>query len=79
MAVVYEIVVKGELGSTVACAFEGMRLDVRAGETAIVGPVVDQAQLQGHLGRVAELGLELVSVGQVSESEAATRMNGRSA
>ena len=69
MAVVYEIVVSGELGPTAACAFEGMRLDVRSGETAIVGPVVDQSHLAGLLGRVSDLGLSLVSVTPVPETD----------
>jgi hypothetical protein len=59
---VYEIVVKGELGPAAACAFEGMRLEARSGETAIVGDVTDQAQLGGILRRVVDLGLDLVSV-----------------
>jgi hypothetical protein len=67
VAVVYEIVVKGELGETAGHAFEGMRLEVRPGETSIIGPVVDQAQLAGLLNRVSDLGLELVSVGQVRD------------
>ena len=71
MAALYEIVVKGELGPTVAHAFEGMRLECQAGETAIVGYVEDQAQLTGILRRVADLGLDLVSVGQLTEDESA--------
>jgi hypothetical protein len=58
----YEIVVKDELGPTAAHAFAGMRVEARAGETAIVGDVVDQAELTGLLNRVSELGLSLVSV-----------------
>lgn len=70
MATLYEIVVKGELGPTTACAFEGMRLEARDGETAIVGEIADQAQLSGLLNRVSELGLELVSVGRLHEDTA---------
>jgi uncharacterized protein (UPF0335 family) len=33
----------------------------------MTGAVVDQAQLHGYIERVEELGLELVSVVQVSE------------
>jgi hypothetical protein len=67
VSAVYEIVVKGELGATVACAFEGMRLELRAGETAIVGPVADQAELTGLLRQVTDLGLDLISVERVSD------------
>src|SRR3954470_12194170 len=48
----YRIVVKDELGPSHAVAFEGMRLEASAGETAIVGPVADQTQLQGILKRL---------------------------
>lgn len=68
MAAVYEIVVKGELGPTAACAFDGLQLEARLGETAIVGEVADQAQLAGILRRIADLGLELVSVTQLTET-----------
>jgi hypothetical protein len=77
-AAVYEIVVKGELGPTVASAFEGMRLECHSGQTAIVGYVEDQAQLNGLLRRVADLGLDLVSVGQVGSGDPApSTPNGR--
>ncbi len=69
MAAVYEIVVKGELGPTAACAFEGMQLEARSGETVILGEVADQAQLAGVLRRIAELGLDLVSVTQIREGQ----------
>ena len=58
----YRLVVEGELGPRYAAAFEGMDLDCREGTTTIVGPVEDQAQLQGLLERVSALGLKLVSV-----------------
>jgi hypothetical protein len=58
----YEIVVRGELSQRYRPAFEGMTLTSGDGETAITGPVADQAQLHGLLNRVGELGLELVSV-----------------
>jgi hypothetical protein len=63
----YRIVVKGELGPRYCTAFEGMTLEPRAGETAIVGSMVDQAQLQGVLDRIASLNLELLSVNPVVE------------
>ncbi len=62
MSTFYEIVVEGELGATIACAFEGMTLEPRGNNTAIVGPVTDQAQLSALLGRIADLGLRLVRV-----------------
>ena len=59
---IYRIVVRGELSHRYLQAFEGMTLAAGDGETAITGPVVDQAQLQGLVDRVGDLGLELVSL-----------------
>ena len=58
----YRIVVAGELGPRFARAFEGMTIERGENCTAIVGPVRDDAHLQGVLERVASLGLRLVSV-----------------
>ena len=41
--------------------FEGMTLATGDGQTAIVGPVTDQAHLHGPLNRIGDLGLELIS------------------
>jgi hypothetical protein len=59
---IYQIVVRGELSQRYEVAFEGMTLQRRDGQTTISGPVTDQAHLYGLLGRVGDLGLELVSV-----------------
>jgi hypothetical protein len=58
----YRIVVRGELSRRYVPAFEGMTLATGDGQTAIVGPVTDQAHLHGLLNRVGDLGLELISV-----------------
>ena len=58
----YELVVRGEIGDRFAPLFDGMRLERRAGETVLTGPVRDQAQLHGVIERIQELGLELISV-----------------
>jgi hypothetical protein len=65
----YRIVVKGELGPRYSTAFAGMTLEPSGGETAIVGPVTDQAQLQGVLDRIAALNLVLVSVNPVADPD----------
>jgi hypothetical protein len=61
-AVRYRLVVEGELGPRYASAFEEMEVESEAGNTILVGDVVDQSHLQGLLDRVARLGLNLVSV-----------------
>jgi hypothetical protein len=64
---IYRIVVRGELSHRYLPAFEGMTLVAGDGETAITGPVVDQAQLHGLVDRVGDLGLELISVNPTPE------------
>ena len=56
------ITVRGQLSDRLATAFDGMTLVRRAGATELVGPMTDQAQLHGLLGRIRDLGLELDSV-----------------
>jgi hypothetical protein len=71
-ATIYRIVVRGELSQRYAQAFDGMTLASEDGQTAITGPVVDQAHLHGLLGRVGDLGLELVSVNPTLDPAAST-------
>jgi hypothetical protein len=62
----YRITVKGEIGPRYAAAFDGMEIRAAGGETEITGPVIDQSQLHGLLGRIADLGLTLRSVTTVN-------------
>jgi hypothetical protein len=64
---VYRIVVRGELSQRYLPAFDGMALATGDGQTAITGPVTDQAHLHGLLDRVGDLGLELISVNVMLE------------
>jgi hypothetical protein len=64
---IYRIVVRGELSQRYVPAFEGMTLATAEGQTAIIGPVIDQAHLHGLLDRVGDLGLELLSVNVLLE------------
>jgi hypothetical protein len=57
----YQVVVDGELSDDAAPAFKGMRLERREGNTILVGRIRDQAELQGLLTRISELGLTLLS------------------
>ena len=58
---VYRLLVEGELGETATLVFRGMVCTKQGGNTLIVGPVRDQAELQGLLERVSDLGLTLLS------------------
>jgi hypothetical protein len=56
----YQLTVEGELSDSAGRAFEGMTLTREKGNTLLVGSVRDQAQLQGLLQRISDLGLTLL-------------------
>ena len=64
----YTIVVRGELDSRFASLFNGMLMERVGGTTVLRGMVIDQAQLHGYIERCEELGLELLSVEQTSQT-----------
>ena len=53
--------------TTQLAAFEGMRLERRDGTTILVGRIRDQAELQGVLTRISDLGLTLLSAKSLDE------------
>lgn len=61
MGHVYRLTLEGELSDRAAHAFEGMDHSSEAGRTVLVGYVRDQAELQGLLQRVTDMGMTLVS------------------
>jgi len=66
----YEIRVSGHLESRWASQFEGLTITLEEnGDTLLTGPVIDQAALHGMLKKMRDLGLPLVSVGQVQFNE----------
>jgi hypothetical protein len=65
---VYRIVVRGELDSRFAYLFDGMEMNRVEGTTTLTGEVIDQAQLHGYIERFEELGLELLSVEQMTDT-----------
>ena len=69
--VIYQIRLKGRLGSQWTDWFEGLTITLEEdGNTLLTGPVIDQAALHGLLKKVRDLGLPLVSVVQVQLDEA---------
>ena len=58
----YRLVLRGEIGDHFAVLFEGMELERGRGTTALTGRVRDQAHLHGLIERIADLGIDLVSV-----------------
>ncbi len=60
---VYQIRLKGQLGSQWADWFEGLVVTVEEdGDTLLTGPVADQAALHGLLKKIRDLGISLISV-----------------
>ena len=69
--VVYQIRIRGHLGSQWADWFEGMAIKLADnGDSLLTGPVVDQAALHGLLKKVRDLGMPLVSVSPVESGQA---------
>jgi hypothetical protein len=62
----YRLEVEGELSDPTGSVFEGMILRYESGNTVLTGPIRDQAELQGILRRVSDLGLTLVNVNAVT-------------
>jgi hypothetical protein len=63
---VYQIRIKGHLGSQWADWFGGLTITQEEdGDTLLTGPIVDQAALHSLLKRVRDLGLPLLSVNSV--------------
>ena len=69
--VVYQIRLKGHLGSQWTDWFEGLTITLEEdGDTLLTGPVIDQAALHGLLKRVRDLGMPLVSVSPLKQEQA---------
>lgn len=64
----YRVEVRGRLGDLVSHSFPRMRIRYKNGNTLLVGPVRDQAELTGMLQRLSDLGLSLLSVTALDET-----------
>ncbi len=58
----YQLIVAGELSDQLVPVFAGMTLTRAEGTTTLSGHIRDQAELQGLLQRVSDLGLTLLEV-----------------
>jgi len=66
--IVYQIRVKGHLGSQWTDWFGGLTVTLEDnGDTLLTGPIVDQAALHGLLKKVRDLGMPLVSVVRIAQ------------
>jgi hypothetical protein len=66
-AVAYRILVRGEISRPLVGPLDGMTLESDGDQTLLSGPVVDQAQLQGILRWLTDLGVEIISVNPADE------------
>ena len=70
---VYEIRIKGHLGSQWTDWFEGLTITLEdSGDTLLTGMVTDQAALYGLLKKVRDLGMPLVSVSPLEPDPSTT-------
>jgi hypothetical protein len=75
---VYQIRIKGHLGSQWTDWFEGLTITLEDnGDTLLTGLVVDQAALHGLLKKVRDLGMPLVSVSPVEPGPSTTLGTGQ--
>ena len=63
---VYQIAVRGKVSKRYATAFEGMEMETKSGQTILTGEIIDSSHLHGILNHIIALGLELVSVRELS-------------
>ena len=69
--IVYQIRVKGHLGSQWTDWFGGLTVTLEDnGDTLLTGLIVDQAALHGLLKKVRDLGMPLLSVNRIQFHEA---------
>ena len=61
----YEIRIRGRVSRALLDSFEGMSSELEPVETVLHGPVRDQAELYGLIGRIQALGLELVELRRI--------------
>jgi hypothetical protein len=64
----YRLILDGEFSDRMMFAFEGMTLTRAGGNTCLTGKVRDQAELQGLLLRVSDLGLTLLEARAIDET-----------
>jgi hypothetical protein len=68
-AAVYQIKVRGTLGSNWSDWFDGISINTEGAVTTITGNIPDQSALHGVLARIRDLGLPLISVERVETNE----------
>jgi len=62
VAISYEVVFRGTISQPLAGPLEGMTVEVVGDDSVLAGDIVDQAQLQGVISWLSDLGIEIVSI-----------------
>jgi hypothetical protein len=62
VAISYRIVFRGTIPQPLVGPLEGMSVEAAGEESVLVADIVDQAQLQGVIGWLSDLGIEIVSI-----------------
>jgi hypothetical protein len=73
----YQLVVEGEVSDRIGLTFAGLSVRREGGNTVLTGRVRDQAELQGILQHVGDLGLTLLEATAL-DTEPALRSRSRS-
>jgi len=68
-ATAYQIRLNGALDSSWSDWFDGFSISVEGNETLLSGIVPDQSALHGILAKINDLGLPIVSVEKISQTE----------
>jgi hypothetical protein len=68
-AVSYRIIIRGAIGQPLVGPLEGMSVEAAGEESVLVGDIVDQAQLQGVISWLSDLGIEIVSINPLGGPE----------
>ncbi len=66
------LVIRGEIRSRYASAFEGMKIRPHDGVTEMTGTIADASELHAVLERLAALGLTLISLNMPDEESSRT-------
>jgi len=67
---IYEIRVQGHLSPLWADSFEGLSITLEEdGTTRLTGAVVDQAALHGVIKRIRDLGITLIEIKRLPETD----------
>lgn len=67
---IYEIRIKGHLSNAWSEKFEQMQLTLTDdGDSILTGAIIDQSALHATLRTIRDMGLELISINQINDTE----------